>query len=1309
MRNLYSNSGVTSLKMNKTMSSYVSSFGKFAILFFLLTSASSLYSQCAWYNANTACTSDAPTVVGTSISCTPVANDAGRRNFVVNNMTAGCTYRISNCGSGFDTQLTIRNSAGTVVGYIDDNGPACSGTAASLDFNCTTSGQYWIQLNRFNCNSSTNQVNGSITVSLQDCAPLQNIVPASGNNSYTLCSGILYDHGGSAGNYSPNVNGFTEINPATAGNMVQVSGSIAGENCCDFLRIYDGTGLSGTLLWSGIAGTGTVPTITSTSGPLTVQFTSDASVQGAGFALNISCVAPVASAPSCASSPTAPGNGSSGISVGTTLSWPAVANASGYDVYFGTSSNPSLVSTNQTGTTYNPGTLNPSSLYYWRIVPRNGSGFATGCATWSFTTGFAGCTGGVSYTNYTPICSGSHEYYAGCTFAGEYNTLSLTASTSYTFGSSVTTDYITILTNTGIIITAGNQPLNFTPTSSGQYRILVNTNSTCGTASSCRDPWVQCAPPPCNGTSVTLNMTDTWGDGWNGAQFYIQESGGTIYGPFTLGSGSSGTQSICLPNGCYRVILSEGSFPYEIGWSLTNGATTFASATAPNAAPFNTLFTIGGASCPAEPSNNLCVNAPIIDLGVNSNQTQTGTGIGSTNTLGLTQFSQTWVRIVVPCGGMNVSMNFCNNSQVISNAYINLFSTCGPDPGLTQAANWNLTNCANGSITLNWNNVPAGTYYYPILIDNIAWPGAYSVNISGTSLHSPATAPTSISSTNTVCPGQSTTLTLQGGSPGTDGVAQWFTGSCGSTLIGTSNSITVSPTVNTTYFVRYSGSCNTTICANVDVNVSSYGVDGSLSADLTTVCHGQSVTVTPSGGVGTPRYWISSNGGISWDVLENVAANAPGNSYNFIPPASGGTFLIHARWQTACGFCWDQSGGMANCTTFQSTTITINPAGTALAGNESATCLVNSSNWIRFYGSTGNLIAEVNPNGREGLLTVQSFTGSVGSMFDCNLPNAEEFRTAFMGRNYIVSTTGLTGTGNVDVRFPFSDAELIALSSAAGTIDAPTGGSLTSANPNDNVSTAANIGFTKYSNPGFEDGNPLNNCTGGILSFLPQTGNGVLTGAPYNIPNSQFVQVSTPSFSEFFLHGSGALSPLPVSLISFSADCNSNAVQLNWSTASELNADRFIIERSREMNQWIAIRELSAGGNSNQIINYTFTDTDPISGTSYYRLRQVDFDGEEELFGPISVDCEYSSTAIKVYPNPTIGAFTLEINSLTEVKNTTVQLTDVMGKVIASKVIDIVAGTNHIYFQEKFETGTYLIRVLHATNEFETVKVIINH
>lgn len=130
-----------------------------------------LKGQCTAYTANTHCTTVAPAIIGNSITCTPPSDNGGRRNFLVTNMIAGNIYRVSNCGSGYDTQLTIFNSTGTTsLGYNDDDGPACGGTAASIDFTAPYTGDFRIQLNRWNC-STTNQLNGTITVTLQGTAP----------------------------------------------------------------------------------------------------------------------------------------------------------------------------------------------------------------------------------------------------------------------------------------------------------------------------------------------------------------------------------------------------------------------------------------------------------------------------------------------------------------------------------------------------------------------------------------------------------------------------------------------------------------------------------------------------------------------------------------------------------------------------------------------------------------------------------------------------------------------------------------------------------------------------------------------------------------------------------------------------------------------------------------------------------------------------------------------------------------------------------------------------------------------------------
>lgn len=68
-------------------------------------------------------------------------------------------------------------------------------------------------------------------------------------------------------------------------------------------------------------------------------------------------------------------------------------------------------------------------------------------------------------------------------------------------------------------------------------------------------------------------------------------------------------------------------------------------------------------------------------------------------------------------------------------------------------------------------------------------------------------------------------------------------------------------------------------------------------------------------------------------------------------------------------------------------------------------------------------------------------------------------------------------------------------------------------------------------------------------------------------------------------------------------------VQLKWSTDFEINIDYFTIERSNNLKNWEIIGFEESSGNSNKLTTYEFTDHHPYSGTSYYRLKQTDFEG----------------------------------------------------------------------------------------------------
>ncbi|HEY1038492.1 MAG TPA: hypothetical protein VGF30_03760, partial [Bacteroidia bacterium] len=85
---------------------------------------------------------------------------------------------------------------------------------------------------------------------------------------------------------------------------------------------------------------------------------------------------------------------------------------------------------------------------------------------------------------------------------------------------------------------------------------------------------------------------------------------------------------------------------------------------------------------------------------------------------------------------------------------------------------------------------------------------------------------------------------------------------------------------------------------------------------------------------------------------------------------------------------------------------------------------------------------------------------------------------------------------------------------------------------------------------------------------------------------------------------------LPIQLVYFTAEgLKNHTVQLKWQTASETNNNYFELQRSTDDLNFTDIARIDGAGNSNTLINYKYIDENPIQGNNYYRLKQVDFDG----------------------------------------------------------------------------------------------------
>ena len=493
----------------------------------------------------------------------------------------------------------------------------------------------------------------------------------------------------------------------------------------------------------------------------------------------------------------------------------------------------------------------------------------------------------------------------------------------------------------------------------------------------------------------------------------------------------------------------------------------------------------------------------------------------------------------------------------------------------------------------------------------------------------------------------------------------------------------VAPTANTTYTVEATNGYNCKASNTVAVVVNPVP-SSTITSTSTNVCYGNDYVI--EGNIVASGAWTLtlSNGA-------TTTGTGSGTWSSTVLPTATTTYSVTNIVDVI---------GCPVGTLSGNTVLTLPTATTSLSPSDNATCVVKGTNWIHFYSASGRLIVSINPNGNDlGNVTAASFVdGTPVFTQACGTDVNPNYTSATLARRWVI-----TPTNNLAalVRFPFEDAEFGDLVTAAGT----------TANGFDDVFAISDLQMSKY-NGTSEDGDWSNNCgTGSSANFI-QTANGSITTANSfvsTIASTSFVEFSIPGFSEFWLFNSGEPSALPVEVVSFVANCNSKEVDVKWTTASEQNSQNFIIENSRDLSNWITVGEVDAAGNSNQSIDYSIIDENPIAGISYYRMKQVDLNGAQRIYGPISVSCSDTENSMVVFPNPTKGSFTVEISSYENYSNAQIQITDLTGKVINARSTNILEGKNQFTFEDlDLQLGTYIINLNTGNGKINPVRVVVN-
>lgn len=120
---------------------------------------------------------------------------------------------------------------------------------------------------------------------------------------------------------------------------------------------------------------------------------------------------------------------------------------------------------------------------------------------------------------------------------------------------------------------------------------------------------------------------------------------------------------------------------------------------------------------------------------------------------------------------------------------------------------------------------------------------------------------------------------------------------------------------------------------------------------------------------------------------------------------------------------------------------------------------------------------------------------------------------------------------------------------------------------------------------------------------------------------------------------------VPVEWLDFSARLiNDRSVELNWSTATELNNEYFEIERSLDGENYESIERQEGQGTSYEIEHYSAYDTPNALGAVYYRIKQVDFDGTASYTDIAKVTIDTNKGTLSIFPNPATNYLELTVN-----------------------------------------------------------------
>ena len=366
---------------------------------------------------------------------------------------------------------------------------------------------------------------------------------------------------------------------------------------------------------------------------------------------------------------------------------------------------------------------------------------------------------------------------------------------------------------------------------------------------------------------------------------------------------------------------------------------------------------------------------------------------------------------------------------------------------------------------------------------------------------------------------------------------------------------------------------------------------------------------------------------------------------------------------------------------------------------------IDANGWTHYCSSDDQLLLSLDTAGSGAVVAANEVQlklgvsktvshGADGGM----IKNADGY--LLVDRMWDVSPT-TQPSGEVGVRYYFTDAEYNALKTAAAAhknssgVDKPT-----------TIAAVTAMEFYKTSGTAFAM--PHTSTTGIVLTNGSAASTSNWVHAAKGSDHSAEFKVS--SFSGGGGGAGAANTSLPVELLAFTAtQADQHTAILRWTTATEINNNRFDIERSYDGRTFEVVGDVAGNGNSQHQIDYSYTDASvsKVQKTVYYRLKQVDFDGTYEYsdIRVVRFDAVGNDMQLVAYPNPMNNELNVMVG-LSNGESYQLEVTNLQGKLVHQENHVFSSGL-HTLDLSQWNSGVYVVEVI-SDRGSEHIKVMKN-